>query len=36
MGNTNPRFIHETVLRDIVDLASGIISETEQKALIHH
>ena len=29
MGNTNPRFIHETVLRDIVDLASGISSETE-------
>lgn len=36
MGNTNPRFIHETVLRDIVDLASGISSETEPKALIHH
>ena len=29
MGNTNPRFIHETTLRDIVDLASGINSETE-------
>ena len=27
--NKNPRQIHETVLRDIVDVISGINSETE-------